>query len=136
MDADDEDCRQLKAQLEKAARAARVTIRSKTGGAFQVVNRLAIEELEAWFFGDVEALYGAYPRIDVHLGNRAKFRDPDAIKGGTWEALERELQRLGYHPGGLPKITVARAVSAHMDPARNRSRSFQKFRQGLLELVT
>src|SRR5260370_38278317 len=121
MDADDEDCRQLKAQLEKAARAARVTIRSKTGGPFQVLNRLAIEELEAWFFGDVEALYAAYPRIDVHLGNRAKYRDPDAIKGGTWEALERELQRLGYHPEGVPQTRVAAAGSAPEGPAPERS---------------
>jgi hypothetical protein len=60
---------------------------------------------------------------------------PDAIAGGTWEALERLLRRLNYFPEGLPKIAVARKVSEHMDPERNRSKSFQVFRDGLLVLV-
>jgi len=135
VDGDDEDCRQLKATLDGAARTARLRIRSAPGSSFQVLNRLAIEELEAWFFGDIDALHAAYPRIDLNLGKKAKYRDPDAIKGGTWEALERELSRLGYHGEGLPKIAAARAISAHMVPKRNRPRSFRTFREGLLELV-
>jgi len=102
---------------------------------FQVLNRLAIEELEAWFFGDVEALHTTYPRISLNLGNKAKYRDPDAITGGTWEALERELKRVGYYSGGLSKISAAREISLHMDPERNRSHSFRVFRQGLLDLM-
>ena len=105
------------------------------GQQFQVVNRLAIKELEAWFFGDVDALKAAYPRVSPTLGQRARYRNPDAITGGTWEALERLLQRLNYFRQGLPKITVAREVSRHMDPARNRSRSFQVFREGLLTII-
>ena len=54
---------------------------------FQVVNRLAIEELEAWFFGDVEALHAAYCRVSINLQDQARYRDPDAIRGGTYEAL-------------------------------------------------
>lgn len=50
---------------------------------FQVLNRLAIEELEAWFFGDVAALHSAYPRVPSTLGRRSRYRDPDAIRGGT-----------------------------------------------------
>ncbi len=99
------------------------------------MNRIAVEELEAWFFGDVQALRAAYPRISPTLAQRAKFRDSDAITGGTWEALERELQRVGYFAGGLSKITAAREISLHMDPARNRSKSFQVFREGLLQLA-
>jgi hypothetical protein len=100
-----------------------------------VLNRLAIEELEAWFFGDVGALRAAYPGIPSSLGERANYRDPDAIRGGTWEALERELQRAGHHREGLAKIKAAQEIAAHMAPERNRSRSFQAFRQGLLDLV-
>jgi len=96
---------------------------------------LAIEELEAWFFADIEALNAAYPRVSPTFGQRAKYRNPDAITGGTWEALERLLQRLNHFPEGLPKITVAREVSEHMDPTRNCSRSFQVFRQGLMDLI-
>jgi len=38
---------------------------SATSGSsnFQVLNRLAVEELESWFLGDVEALHAAYPHV-------------------------------------------------------------------------
>ena len=136
IDADEADCLQLKARMEDIARAAGLVTRSAAGGTqFQVLNRLAVQELEAWFFGDAEALCAAYPRFSPNLGTRPRYRNPDAISGGTWEALERELQRIGYAPGGLPKVATARAVSAHMQPERNRSHRFQVFRQGLLELI-
>lgn len=99
-----------------------------------VLNRIAIEELEAWFFGDVEALRAAYPKVPATLGSQARYRDPDAIVGGTWEALERVLQGKGYHRGGLQKIKAAKEIAAHMDPARNRSRSFRVFMEGLAAL--
>lgn len=137
IDRDDDDCQKLKASLEEVARSAGLTTRSAVGdGAqFQVLNRLAIEELEAWFFGDIDALRAAYPRVPATLATKAKYRDPDAITGGTWEALERELQQAKYFPGGLEKITAAREISRHMQPDRNRSRSFQGFQQGLRELI-
>lgn len=137
VDADNSDCAALKALLEAAARRARFTTKSRarSGGRFHVLNRLAVEELEAWFFGDLDAVNAAYPRVSPTLATKAKYRNPDAIKGGTWEALERELQRGGYHAGGLGKIAAARDIAAHMEPQRNRSKSFQAFRQGLLELV-
>ena len=137
VDRDDQECHGLKEELERAARRAGfVTRASARGGSdFQIVNRLAIEELEAWFFGDVPALVAAYPRVPATLGNKARYRDPDAVAGGTWQALQREQQRAGYYPGGLPKIEVARSISHHMDPSRNRSRSFQVFRNGLLAFL-
>jgi len=137
IDADNEDCRQLKARLEDISRDSNLLTKSATGNRFnfQVLNRLAIEELEAWFFGDVEALHSTYPRISLNLRNKAKYRDPDSIAGGTWEALERELKRVGYYSGGLSKISAAREISMHMVPECNRSHSFQIFRQGLLEII-
>jgi hypothetical protein len=137
VDADDEDCKELKATMEEKAETAGLTTKSRRtmGPYFQVLNRLAIEELEAWFFGDVEALNSSYPRVSLNLGKRAKYRDPDTIRGGTWEALERELKKAGYFRGGFSKITVARDVSRYMVPERNRSKSFQVFRQGLLSLM-
>ena len=137
IDADDEDCRRLKRRLEDIAQNSNLLTKSVTRNSsnFQVLNRLAIEELEAWFLGDIEALNAAYPRISLNLGNKAKYRDPDAITGGTWEALERELKRVGYYTGGLSKISAAREISLHMVPERNRSHSFQVFRRGLLEIT-
>lgn len=138
LDADRKDCRALKARLEREAEKAGWTTKSgaPAGGGFDVLNRLAVEELEAWFFGDIVALKAAYSRIKLNLARKARYRDPDAIRGGTWEALERELQRRGYFAGGLPKIRAAREISAQMEPERNRSRSFRVFRQGLLEMIT
>lgn len=92
IDADSQDCIAQKERLESMAREAGLRTRSAgPGGQFQVLNRLAVEELEAWFFGDMEALRSAYPRVPSSLAQRAPYRDPDAIRGGTWEALERLL---------------------------------------------
>jgi hypothetical protein len=135
IDADGRDCREQKALLEGAAQQAGFLTRGSRRGRLEVLNRLAIEELEAWFFGDVSALCEAYPGVSPSLGERAAYRDPDTILGGTWEALERVLQKAGYHRGGLVKIRAAREISACMEPDRNRSRSFHVFRQGLLDLV-
>lgn len=136
VDKDREDCRVLKRRLEQAAKSAGFATKTQPNadGRFVVLNRIAVEELEAWFFGDVPALVSAYPRVLATLGIRSAYRDPDAIAGGTWEALERELQRAGYYGGGLPKIEVARAMAAHMEPNRNTSASFQEFRAGLAAL--
>lgn len=136
LDEDREDCHGLKVRMEDAARAAGFPTKSRpdAGGRFIVLNRISVEELEAWFFGDITALVAAYPGVSPHLGNRAAYRDPDAIAGGTWEAIERELQRVGYYAGGLPKIELARTIAAHMDPARNSSDSFRNFCSGLAAL--
>jgi Domain of unknown function (DUF4276) len=133
IDEDREDCKALKGKLEMAARNAGLITRTSTKGQglFVVLNRLAIEELEAWFFGDVSALRAAYPKVPATLGKKAKYRDPDSIVGGTWEALERELRKAGYYPTGMPKIEVSRNVSMRMEAARNRSHSFQVFVSGL-----
>ena len=137
IDEDRADCKGLKVQLEQAACDAGLITKSTAGGKanFQILNRVAVEELEAWFFGDAEALAQAYPGVPARLDRKARFRNPDTIAGGTWEALERLLQRAGYYHAGLAKIAAARTISAHMDPNRNRSRSFQAFRSGLMAVI-
>lgn len=131
IDRDNDDCKALKERLDAMAKEAGLTSKSVSNIGFQIVNRIVIEELEAWFFGDIAAIRQVYPKVDANLGKKFSYRDPDCIKGGTWEALERVLQKAGYHPAGLPKIEVARAVSAHMVPARNTSKSFKSFVEGL-----
>jgi hypothetical protein len=76
-----------------------------------------------------------YPRVSLDLEKKAKYRAPDSIRGGTWEVLERVLKKAGYFRGGFSKISVARDVSVHMIPDRNRSKSFQVFHEGLLSLL-
>ncbi|MGH8884162.1 MAG: DUF4276 family protein [Egibacteraceae bacterium] len=123
IDEDRQDCAQLKARLDEAAAKAGLITKSVAGPGepFAVLNRLAVEELEAWFFGDCVALRAAYPGVPTNLEYRAPYRHPDRIAGGTWERLERVLQDAGYHRGGLQKVGAATAVAVHMDPARNTS---------------
>jgi len=129
VDRDDDDCAALKAELENMATAAGLLTKTNAGHGqrFQVINRIAIEELEAWFFGDWVAVQAAYPRVPATIPQKAGFRDPDAIAGGTWEAMERVLKKAGYFSTGLRKQELARSVAGHMDIQRNRSRSFQAF---------
>lgn len=135
VDRDDDDCNRLKEKLEQMAHQAGLGTRQRpVQGQFQVINRIAIEELEAWFFGDWDAVRVAYPKVDSTVPKKAGYRDPDAVKGGTWEAMERELQKKGYFRQGLRKLELARSVASHMDPARNRSQSFCCFRNALAQL--
>jgi len=135
IDEDREDCGDLKRQMERAAIAAGLITKTRAkGAAFTVLNRIAVEELEAWFFGDIQALCGAFPRVPPSLASRSQFRDPDSIKGGTWEALERVLKAASYYREGMPKIETARLIAAHMDPTANTSNSFQVFLRGIRSL--
>lgn len=136
VDQDEDACEQLKQRLEQMAAATGLRTRTAAGStAWQIVNRIAIEELEAWYFGDWQAVQKVYPRVSAGVPLQARFRDPDAVAGGTWEAFEKLLQKAGYFESGLRKIEAGRAVGAVIDPARNSSHSFQVFRMALLEAV-
>ncbi len=136
VDKDRDDCRRLKSRLDAIVQETGLVPKSKARSRdYHVVNRLAIEELEAWFFGDGEALAAAFPRVPSSISAGKRYRDPDAIAGGTAEALERVLKGHGYYRSGMPKIEVSRRISQHMDPKRNRSRSFQVFARAVREMV-
>ena len=119
VDRDTDDCHVLKA--------------GESG--WQVVNRIAIEELEAWYFGDWDAVCAAYPRVSATVPQRAGYRDPDAIRGGTWEAFEKILKRHGYFKTGLRKTEAAREVASRICWERTRSRSFRVFVNAVLEAI-
>lgn len=136
VDLDSADCQELKNLLEAAAQRAGLITRTRDRDRYQVVNRVVIEELEAWYFGDWDAVRRAYPRVAEGIPRKARYRNPDAIVGGTWEAFEQILQRSGYFRGGLRKIEAARAIAAHWTPAANSSRSFQMFYHALTEMAS
>jgi hypothetical protein len=128
VDRDDDDCVLLKQQLDAIALAAGLRTRTRAGTAsWQLVNRIAVEELEAWYFGDWDAVREAYPRVAATIPLRQGFRDSDAIAGGTWEAFERVMQQHGYFRGGLGKLEAARTIGGLADPARSTSKSFRTF---------
>ncbi len=76
----------------------------------------------------------AFPRVPTTIPERASYRAPDDIRGGTWEALERVLQQDDYFVGGLRKIEAARLIAPHMLPERNTSPSFCGLRKALAEM--
>ena len=128
VDEDRCDCQELKRKLCDAS-----SVVTKQKGNI-VLHRIAVEELESWFIGDVTAIRAEYEKIPVSLSQQAKFRNPDTIKGGTWEQLDKILKKYGYETG-LQKIDFAEKVSPHMDVENNLSRSFQIFRDGLRSIV-
>lgn len=104
-----------------------------------VMFRLAIEELEAWYLGDRKAIETAYPRAKADVLNR--YVQDSACD--TWELLADAI-----HPGGsaavkkagwpLPgqlKHDWAEKIGALLEPDRNLSPSFKKLCDGLRRLV-
>lgn len=100
IDRDNSDCAALKKEMEECATNAGLTTRATVKSSqWQVATRLAIEELEAWYFGEWDAVRKAYPKLRSTVPSQAPYRNSDTIAGGTWEALERIMQNAGYFPG-------------------------------------
>jgi len=137
IDRDRDDCYQLKKKLEQIAMKAELITKSSAerGHPFDVLNRIAIEELEAWFFGDPNAVHSAYPKVSSKFSQKAAYRNPDNISGGTWETLERILKSAGYFKTGIKKIEAAHEISRFMNPLVNRSKSFQVFWEGITSCI-
>lgn len=82
VDRDGDDCVVLKQKLEVIAATARLgTKTSPLNGRVHVINRIAIEELEAWFFGDWKAVRQAYGRMDKNTPAKAPYRNPAQFQG-------------------------------------------------------
>ena len=134
VDRDREDCLELKRRVEDMAARAGLLTRAWTGGEdWQAATRIVCEELEAWYFGDWDAVKSAYPGVRSSLPGG--LRNSDAI-AGTWEELERVLRKAGYFRGGLQKVEAARAIAKHIDPNRNDSPSFRVFLDAVIEAAS
>lgn len=101
--------------------------------------RLAIEEVEAWYLGDRQALQTAYPRAKADvLGRYAQ----DSVCG-TWEILadavypggSAAINKAGWPLPGQIKYEWAEKIGPLLQPGRNLSSSFGKLRDGLRRLV-
>ena len=131
VDLDTQDCIKLKQELLGVLQACNP--RPTT------LFRIAIEEGEAWLLGDRDAVKAAYPNAkDPVLNGYAQ----DSICG-TWEVLadavhpggSAPLKRAGYPTAGRAKCDWARNIAPRMDVSRNRSKSFQVFRDGVRRLA-
>lgn len=99
---------------------------------------IAIEEGEAWFLGDVEAVKEAYPRAKDEVFNSYVN---DSICG-TWERLTdavypggaSSLSAKGWQAIGAEKTKWAELIAPHMDVQKNNSPSFRHFVDKIQEL--
>lgn len=135
VDRDDEDCMMLKQRLEDICCNGGFATRASATN-WNYVTCIAIEELESWYFGEWNAVRAAFPRASQNVPRQARYRDPDAINGGTWEAFERVLQSRNYFLGGLQKVAAAREIGAHFVADRCSSPSFQHFVRAMDEATT
>ena len=130
VDLDDRDCMIFKRELIDVLNACRPRPRT--------LFRIAIEESEAWLLGDREAVKAAYPGAKDSVLNGYV---PDSICG-TWEVLadavhpggSARLKKSGYPATGIAKCEWAENIAPHLDVNKNRSRSFQVFRDGVKAL--
>jgi hypothetical protein len=131
LDTDRHDCRAFLTELNQLA--------SDTAPDLRVLFRLAIEEIEAWYFGDRDALLRAYPRAkrDV-LGRYVQ----DSVCG-TWEMLAdavypggcKAVAKVGWPLPGQLKHEWATTIGPLLRIDDNNSASFGKLRDGVRRLA-
>lgn len=101
---------------------------------------LAIEEMEAWLLGDLEAIHRTYPKARL---SEVRNYIPDSIVG-TWELLSDVVYEGGrkklnkdcptYYEVGALKIKWAVEIGRNLDIDKNTSPSFQYFIKKLDEV--
>lgn len=132
LDSDRRNCKEFLAELKALA--------ADCNPVPNTLFRIAIEEMEAWYFGDRQALTMAYPKAKIDVVNRYK---QDSICG-TWEMLadaiypdgSAAIKKAGWPLPGQVKHEWAEKIGPLLDPERNISPSFIKLRDGLRRLVS
>jgi hypothetical protein len=133
VDQDTDDCSMLKKNLERAAAGAGLDSLSRSGGPAAVVNRIAVRELENWYFGDWQAVRSAFPKVTGRAP--APYRtNADATTYKTSDRFARTLAAAGV--GETSKRVWAERIAVQLDVSRNQSDSFRAFASGLLKLVS
>ena len=131
LDTDRRDCKDFLQELKALAGCC--------NPAPHTLFRLAIEETEAWYLGDREALLTAYPRAKREVLDR--YEQDSAC--GTWELLAdavypggvAAVKKAGWPLPGEIKHEWAEKIGPHMGLYQNKSPSFAKFRDGLIQLI-
>jgi len=132
LDSDNRDCRGFLSELN--------AIVDGCNPRPNTLVRLAIEEMEAWYFGDQAALLQAYPRAKKDVLSRYR---QDSICG-TWEMLADAIypggsvaiKNAGWPLPGQIKHEWAEKVGPLLMIDRNTSPSFGKLRDGLARLIS
>jgi hypothetical protein len=132
IDTDSRDCRDFLAELNGVLAQCKSPPRT--------LFRLAIEETEAWYLGDRNALAAAYPT--AKLKTLSGYVQDSVC--GTWEKLadalvlggSKGLKKTGWPAPGQAKFEWAERVGPHMNVEENTSPSFVKLRDGLRREVS
>lgn len=131
LDADKRNCSEFLIEL----RALAETCNPKPNTLF----RLAIEEIEAWYFGDKPALTNAYPRAKTEVLKHYVQDSPC----NTWELLadavypggSAAIMKAGWPLPGQIKHEWAETIGPLLEIEHNQSPSFQKLLYGLRQLT-
>jgi Domain of unknown function (DUF4276) len=120
LDADDDDVEELAGDIRAVAEHCAPQLRVSVS--------VAVEEMEAFYLGDLRALQRAYPTADMQT---ARAYVPDSICG-TWELFGQVVG-----DGGGNKVAWAEAMGPHVttQPAQSRSLSFREMIQQIRALV-
>lgn len=114
-DQDRADCRQAKARLMELCHQA---------GRQDALIRIVCQELEAWYFGDLESLAQEY---SLPASRRKRIsqglRNPDIVDKPS-HILEKNIP-------AFQKIAGARRMGRRLSPESNQSRSFIIFLHGI-----
>ena len=116
-DKDSWDCRELKQELIRLCNQA---------GRPDTLVRIACNELESWYFGDLEAVGQAFDKDISAFSEKSKYRVPDDI-----ENPKSEIKKIVK---GLQQISGAKAIANCMNIGRNTSHSFKVFIEGVLRI--
>ena len=117
-DADGNDCKSLKNALSDVCLACK---RPDT------LIRIVCQELEAWYFGQPEALAAVFSDASLkNLGAKARYRVPDA--------LVQPSKHLAELCPSFQKIGTARAIAPHLSYEANTSSSFRVFIEGIARM--
>jgi len=118
-DQDGNDCYRLKEELRDAC-----------GGVARpgVFIRIACKSLEAWYWGDLEAVAKAYSKFQPgRVKNKALYRVPDDIVNPYGE-LKKVLLSCCGDDVEAEKMQMARKIAPHLRvDGKNESQSFQAF---------
>lgn len=115
-DQDSGDCVKVKELLQDLAEPS----------GREVLIRIVCRELEAWYFGDLNAVSLAYGQNVRGLASKSKYRCPDEI-GNPKEELRKLFPR-------HQQLDGARRIAVHMNIEENTSVSFQYFVSGVKKL--
>lgn len=133
LDVDRRNCAEFLRELKEITEAC------VAHSATKILFRLAIEEMEAWYFGDREAVLLAYPRAKRNILD-AYVQDSIC---GTWELLADAIYpggsamiiKAGWPLPGQVKHEWAEKIGPLMNLERNISPSFSKLCDGLRRFI-